>query len=170
MSLTPISLRVVASADAKAFTPSGRLERLKELKAVAYEGIVRSMRLWGLAGQPGQGHTPFQELLDIYDTQVSRIEWHYQNQIAKLCRQFENVLATDAFADPDARKAVIATIRAHSPKKVENLNDPRLFSRTEHDLIACYRRLNGTDRTMVRLLLQRLGTPLTTDDVCESAE
>ena len=168
MNPTPTTLRVVASTDVKVFTPSGRLARLKELKDTAYEAIVRSMRLLGIAGQPGERHTPFHELLDIYDTQVSRIEWHYQNQIAKLCRQFENILATDAFTDPDARKAVIATIKAHSPKKVENLNDPRQFSRTEHDLIACYRRLNGTDRTMVRLLLQRLGTPLTTDDARES--
>jgi hypothetical protein len=167
MNPTPTTLRVVASADVKAFTPSGRLERLKELKVTAYEAIVRSMRLLGLAGQPGERHMPFQELLQIYDLQVSRIEDHYQNRIAKLCRQFENLLASDAFTDPDARKAVIDTIKAHRSKHIENLNDPRLFSRTKHDLIACYRRLNGTDRTMVRLLLQRLGTPLTTDDAYE---
>jgi hypothetical protein len=159
----PARLRIVSSSDVQEFTPSARLSRLQTAKRAAYQALEAALIEEGVARPSGEGHTPIQRRLRAYEIAAMRVEAHFENRIAKLCRQLENVLATDTFNDPDARAAVIDTIRAYAQKSARNVNDPRLYSRTEHDLIACYRRLERDDRTMVRRLLQRFGTPLTTE-------
>jgi hypothetical protein len=86
------------------------------------------------------GHTPIHELLREFERSSARVAQHLESHVERLRKQLTNVLSTDAFADLDARRAVLTTV---SRQRGQRLADSQLYSPIERELIECYRNLGA---------------------------
>lgn len=147
---------LVAFRDAAVSAPSARLRKLRVASGDALREFEAALVTSGVIRQYAgmNGYTDTHRLLDELISAQLAVDHYLEMQLAKTSAQLERVLDNEAFSDPAARQAVISTVVARG----KNVADRLLYTQEEQELIACYRRMRGNDRSLFRSLLRRLGS------------
>ncbi len=138
---------------------SSRLDKLRTRRREAEQALEDFLIEEGLINTyaGSNGYTDLHRLLQAAEYASCAVEGYLERDLQRTLKQLGNVLAADAFSDEDARRAVVTTLNRHSKGRRV---DKALYSEVEQEIIESYRRMDGDDRALVRLMFRRLGATL----------
>jgi hypothetical protein len=161
----PAELIAIEATDRKSQEPrSTYLDKLKGKRHEAHRALEAALLDAGVINPSAgiNGWTAIHELARACEYKAHDCDYHLETQCKRLRQQLENVLASDAFSDPEARSAVLTSVNR---QRGQRFADSHLYAPVERELIDCYRSLGTEDRLLLRTMLRRLGAPLSSGEV-----